>query len=78
MTWVIVKECEDCNGQGRHYHYNTAPDKCYECEGTGAREYYEQTWQYENESEVKLDYSNTISIQLVKSTMDFEHGNDCT
>ena len=48
MTWVIVKECEDCNGQGRHYHYNTTPDKCYECEGTGAREYYEQTWQYEN------------------------------
>ena len=65
MTWVIVKECEDCNGVGKLYGYKTIPDQCRECVGTGKFEYYEPTYQYENESEVKLDYSNTISVQLV-------------
>ena len=28
MTWVIVKECEDCNGVGKLYGYKTIQDKC--------------------------------------------------
>ena len=30
MTWIIVQQCEDCNGQGKLYGYNTTPNKCHE------------------------------------------------
>lgn len=65
MTWIIVKKCEDCNGQGELYGYNTTPYKCHECEGTGEKEYYEKNYHYDTVDEVIKDYSNTLSITLV-------------
>jgi|TARA_B110000285_G_C14762175_1_gene440029 DnaJ-class molecular chaperone len=64
MTWIIVQECKDCSGQGKLYKYNTTPNKCHECEGTGEREWYEETYHYETKEGVKKDYSNTSSITL--------------
>ena len=66
MTWFIVQECKDCSGQGKLYGYNTKPDTCYECEGTGEREYYEASHHYETKAEVKEDYLNAICIMLTK------------
>ena len=65
MTWVIVQECEDCTGQGKLYAYNTIINKCYECEGTGQKEYYEKDYHYETIKEVEEDYKDSISIMLV-------------
>ena len=64
MTWVIVQECKDCSGRGKLYSYNTTPNKCHECEGTGMKEYYEKTYQYKTVDEVKEDYSNTLTVML--------------
>ena len=65
MTWFIVQECKDCSGQGKLYGYNTTPDTCYECEGTGEVQWYESNFHYDTVQEVEDDYSNTISITLV-------------
>ena len=64
MTWFIVQECKDCSGQGKLYGYNTTPDTCHECEGTGEKEYYEENYQYDTVDEVKEDYSNTLTVML--------------
>ena len=65
MTWVIVQQCKDCGGQGKLYGYNTTPNKCHECEGTGEKEWYDRSLSFKRRrlNKQRKNYSLNFHIK---------------